>query len=57
MWQEIAVWCVGILTLIYTVWKIGKFFTDQRKSDDFCHGCTGCSLHQNSKKHKSCCES
>ncbi|WP_085537673.1 hypothetical protein [Massilibacteroides vaginae] len=59
MWQEIAVACTGITTLLYVGWKVYSFIVAPKSTASSpCGGCTGCSLHHELKKQKkSCCGS
>lgn len=51
MWQEIAVFIIGLIVIFYIGKKIYKFFTHPTGTDNPCQGCRGCALkNQNPKQ-------
>lgn len=44
MWQEIAVFIIGLIVIFYIGKKIYKFFTHPTGTDNPCQGCRGCAL-------------
>lgn len=51
MWQEIAVFIIGIAVLGYIGYKIYRTLSEP-KSNDPCSGCSGCTLKKEIKAHK-----
>lgn len=51
MWQEIAVFIIGLIVIFYIGKKIYKFFTHPTGTDNPCQGCPGmCIKEQNPKQ-------
>ena len=49
MWQEIAVFIIGLIVIFYIGKKIYKFFTHPTETDNPCQGCPGCALKNKSE--------
>lgn len=56
MWQEIAIIIIGIAVAGYVLWKIYKFVTTPRDTNNPCGGCSGCALKDQIKEKKQCPE-
>ena len=50
MWQEIAVFIIGLIVIFYIGKKIYKFFTHPTGTDNPCQGCPGCALKNKNPK-------
>ena len=50
MWQEIAVFIIGLIVIFYIGKKIYKFFTHPTGTDNPCQGCPGCALKKQNPK-------
>lgn len=45
MWQEVGIFIIGIIVILYIGRKIHKL-THPSKSNKFCCGCSGCALKE-----------
>ncbi len=50
MWQEIAIYIIGIAAVLYSAWKLYRYFTRPKDENTFCPGCSGCKLKDECKK-------
>jgi hypothetical protein len=56
MWQEIVVYIVLFLVIVYTGYKIYGFFT--KKNTSGCCGCSGCDIKETmNHSHNNCKDS
>ncbi|MDR3339569.1 MAG: FeoB-associated Cys-rich membrane protein [Candidatus Symbiothrix sp.] len=49
MWQEIAIYIIGILVGVYLFWQIYRFFCNKKTRTDHCADCPGCVLYPKNK--------
>ena len=54
MWQEIAVFIIGLIVIFYIGKKIYKFFTHPTGTDNPCQGCPGCALKNKIRNNCKC---
>lgn len=52
MWQQIAVYIIGVAVAAYIAVRIVRAFT---RRNDPCHGCSGCSLKTDLDKKRAEC--
>lgn len=55
MWQEIIVGLIGIAVVCYIARNIYRKITAPKNTNNFCSGCSGCSMKEEVRKKKACC--
>ncbi|MDH6342561.1 hypothetical protein M2480_001183 [Parabacteroides sp. PFB2-12] len=52
MWQEIIVYLIGILAVVYAGRKIYCLFRRSKQKNNPCAGCSGCAFAEEARKRK-----